>query len=127
MQAGWYNLLFYTLTLCMSKVSILLLYLHIFSFQWIRRVGQVVFAIVIISNIYMVLAVFPACIPLQTYWDIRITEKYCHPQSVRWANTALLMITDFLIFLLPLPVVWTLNVPRRQKYALLGIFGLGFL
>src|SRR3569833_2733284 len=107
----------------MSKVSILLLYLHIYSFQWNRREGQVVFAIVIISNIYMVLADFTACIPLQAYWDIRITDKYCHPQSVWLAKTALLMFTDFLIFLLPLPLVWTLIVPRRQKYSLVGIFG----
>src|SRR3569833_3289490 len=107
----------------MSMVSILLLYLHIFSFQWIRRVGQVVFAIVIISNIYMVLAVFTACIPLQAYWDIRITKKYCHPQSVWWANTAHHKNTNNHKNQQPKPKVWTLNVPRRQKYALLGIFG----
>ncbi len=111
----------------MSKVSILLLYLHIFAFQWVRVAGQVVLAIVVISNIYMVVAVFTACIPLQAFWDIRITDKYCHPQSVWWANTSLLIITDFLIFLLPMPAVWTLNVPRKQRFALLGIFGLGFL
>ncbi len=127
MQAGWYSLLFYTLTLCMSKVSILLLYLRIFSFQWVRRAGQIVLAIVIISNIYMVITIFTACIPLQAYWDLSITDKYCHPQAVWWSHTGMLMITDFLIFLLPLPVVWTLNVPRRQKYALFAIFGLGFL
>ncbi len=126
-QAGWYAILFYTLSLGFSKISILLLYLHIFTFQWVRRAVQLVLVIVILSILYTLIAVFTACIPLQAYWDISITDKYCHPQTVWWANTGLLMTTDFLIFLLPMPVVWTLSLPRRQKYALVAIFGMGFL
>jgi hypothetical protein len=111
----------------MSKISILLLYLHIFTFQWVHRAGQVVLGFVIFTHLYIVCAVFTACIPLQAYWDERITGAYCHPQAVWWVNTSLLMVTDFLIFLLPLPVISTLNVSRRQRYALWLIFGLGFL
>lgn len=44
-----------------------------------------------------------------------------------WGNAILLLVTDFVVFLVPLPAVWTLRMARKQKYMLLGIFGLGFL
>ena len=36
-------------------------------------------------------------------------------------------VTDFLIFLLPMPVVWSIRLPRRQKYILSAVFGFGFM
>ena len=127
MQASWYTILFYTLSLCFTKISILCLYLHVFTYQWVRRAGQVILGIVIVTNIYSVIAIFLACVPLQAYWDYRVPSTYCHRQSIWWSNTGLHMATDFLIFLLPMPVVWRLKLPARQKYVLFGIFGLGFL
>lgn len=37
------------------------------------------------------------------------------------------MSTDFIIFALPLPVLPTLRMPRRQKWMLAMVFSLGFL
>ncbi|KAK3299798.1 uncharacterized protein B0H64DRAFT_313827 [Chaetomium fimeti] len=126
-RAAWYGVLFYSLSLCFSKMAILLLYIHLFTFKWARLGGQILFGIVVISHTYMTLVTFTACIPLYSYWDFRVTEKYCHPQSVWWSSTGLHMVTDFLIFLLPMPVVWTIRLPRRQKYILSAVFGFGFI
>ncbi|GAB1309882.1 Rhodopsin domain-containing protein [Madurella fahalii] len=126
-RSAWYGILFYNLSLCFSKVSILLLYIHLFSFKWARTAGQVLLVIVILSNIYMMLVTFTACIPLQSYWDFTLTKRYCHSQSIWWSNTGLHMVTDFLIFLLPMPVVWSIKLPRRQKLILSCVFGFGFL
>ncbi|KAL2150964.1 hypothetical protein VTH82DRAFT_6062 [Thermothelomyces myriococcoides] len=126
-RAAWYGLLFYPLTLAFSKMAILLLYIHLFAFKWARKAGQVLFGVVIISHIYMTIVAFTACIPLESYWDFTITKKYCHPQSMWWSSTGLHMATDYLIFLLPMPVVWTIRLPRRQKFALSCVFGFGFI
>lgn len=126
-RSAWYGILFYLLTLLFSKVSILLLYIHLFTFKWARLAGQILLGIVILAHLYMAAATFTACIPLQSYWDFTIEKKYCHPQSIWWSNTGLHMITDFLIFLLPMPVVWSIQLPKRQKLALSGVFGFGFL
>ncbi|KAK0732010.1 hypothetical protein B0H67DRAFT_566439 [Lasiosphaeris hirsuta] len=126
-RAAWYGIVFYLLSLCFSKISILLLYIHIFAFKWARLAGQILLGIVIVSSLWMLIATVTACIPLQAYWDFTIAKGYCHPQSVWWSNTGLHMATDFLIFLLPLPVVWTIMLPRRQKFALFGVFGFGFV
>ncbi|KAK4173306.1 hypothetical protein QBC36DRAFT_59647 [Triangularia setosa] len=126
-RAAWYGILFYLLTLCFSKISILLLYIHLFTFKWARLAGQVLLGIVIITHLFMALATFTACIPLNSYWDFTVEKKYCHGQNIWWSNTGMHMVTDFLIFLLPMPVVWSIRLPRRQKLALSGVFGFGFL
>jgi len=126
-QAAWYALLFYSLTLCFTKVSILLLYLHIFAFRWLRWCTQVMLGVVAITSIWNLVSTLTACIPLRAYWDMRVPATFCHVQNVWWANLGMLMVTDFLIFLLPIPVVWSLKLPKRQKYILVAIFGLAFL
>lgn len=35
--------------------------------------------------------------------------------------------TDLLIFIVPIPAIWPLKLPRRQKVVLVGIFTIGFL
>lgn len=35
--------------------------------------------------------------------------------------------TDFIVFLLPIPLISTLQLPIRQKVLLYMVFGLGFL
>lgn len=72
-------------------MAILLLYIHLFTFKWARLAGQILFGIVIVSHTYMTLVTFTACIPLYSYWDFRVTEKYCHPQSIWWSHTGLHM------------------------------------
>lgn len=42
------------------------------------------------------------------------------------ANVAANCLVDFAIYLLPLPYLWKLNLPKRQKVNLLILFGLGF-
>ncbi|KAK3986059.1 hypothetical protein QBC44DRAFT_352606 [Cladorrhinum sp. PSN332] len=126
-RAAWYGILFYLLTLCFSKISILLLYIHLFTFKWARLAGQILLGTVVLTHLYMALVTFTACIPLVSYWDFRLEKKYCHPQAVWWSNTGMHMVTDFLIFLLPMPVVWSIRLPRRQKLALSGVFGFGFV
>ncbi|KAK8036113.1 Satratoxin biosynthesis SC1 cluster protein 4 [Apiospora rasikravindrae] len=37
------------------------------------------------------------------------------------------IITDIILLLLPMPVLWRLNLPVRQKWSVIGIFSLGFI
>lgn len=90
-QAAWYGILFYQISLCFAKFAILILYIHLFTFKWARRAGQILFGIVAVSHLYMTLLAFTACIPLYAYWDTTVTDKYCHPQSLWWSATGLHM------------------------------------
>lgn len=129
-RAAWYGILCYLLSLAFSKLSILFLYIHIFAFKWARLGGQILMGIVIVTTIWQLGVLATACIPLAAYWDYKIPmtqQVYCHPQNLWWSNTTMHMVTDFLIFLLPMPIVWNIMLPRRQKFILYGVFGFGFI
>jgi len=67
------------------------------------------------------------CVPLHKYWNAG-TDGTCKPAVYMWAVLGLHVATDFLIFLLPVPVVLSMKaLSRRQRTGLLLIFALGFL
>lgn len=68
-----------------------------------------------------------ACIPVQASWDKTIMGKCQSIRVSRDMNSIANIVTDFIILILPLPVIWRLALPRNQKIALSSIFGLGFL
>ncbi|KAK3989888.1 hypothetical protein QBC44DRAFT_395337 [Cladorrhinum sp. PSN332] len=128
-RAAWYGILFYNLSLVFSRISILLLYRRIFTYRWTKRAIQVVLVLVIAIGIWLVISVCTACVPLEAFWNWSLfwTQKvYCQPGNIWWANAALHVASDLVIMALPMPVLSALKLPRRQKYALVGVFALGF-
>ncbi|KAK4041588.1 hypothetical protein C8A01DRAFT_34313 [Parachaetomium inaequale] len=126
MEAWWFALLCYVLSLALTKVSICLLYLTIFTFEWARRASYFVLAVVVITNLWGTAATLTYCIPLQATWDPAVIASFCQSQDAWWANTGLVIATDLMIFILPIPIVLPLKLPRRQKFVVVGIFTIGF-
>ncbi|KAH6843371.1 hypothetical protein B0I37DRAFT_314683 [Chaetomium sp. MPI-CAGE-AT-0009] len=121
---SYFGTLCYNLSLCFTKVSILLLYLRVLTHEYIRKVTWGVLAIVVIYNTWAMGMYFTMCIPIEKMWNDAL-EGYCHPFQVWWALTYLHIITDFMIFLIPIPVVVTMTIPVRQRVGLLAVFTLG--
>jgi len=126
LRASWVGTLFYQLSLTLSKVSILLLYIRLFRFTWAGRAAWVMLAIVVVYNIWGFCTTMTICVPLQAYWDSGIRGE-CKPVSYMWAVIGLHIATDFLIFLIPIPVVWVMMAPSwKEKTGLTLIFAIGF-
>ncbi|KAH6632400.1 hypothetical protein F5144DRAFT_490261 [Chaetomium tenue] len=124
--AWWFSLLFYVLSLGLTKVSICLLFLTIFTLEWARRACYVVLGIVAITSLWAVGVTLTYCIPLEASWDHNVQASFCQNQDTWWANTGLIIVTDLMIFILPIPIVSPLKLPRRQKFVVVGIFAIGF-
>jgi hypothetical protein len=75
------------LTLALTKVSICLLFLTIFTFAWARRACYAALSIVIIANLWATATTFTYCIPLQATWDPTVKASFCQSQEAWWANT----------------------------------------
>ncbi|XDG07072.1 hypothetical protein ABKA04_006687 [Annulohypoxylon sp. FPYF3050] len=66
------------------------------------------------------------CDPVDGFWEKSVNSK-CIPNYPQWyINAAGNIITDIVIFVLPLPVLRHLHMPRAQRLVLIGIFSLGF-
>ncbi len=115
------------MSLLFTKIAILLLYLRVLSFRHARYIVYALLATVVVANgIWTLYTVLTACKPLKAFW-IWTPGAPCRPPRDWYANTGLHIGTDFLMYLLPLPVVITLRVDIRQKLALYAIMLLGLL
>jgi len=125
-QAQWVVGLLYQLSLAAAKISILLLYIRVLKHQYACWAAWGMLVVVVGYNIFGLVEDFIICAPLAAYWDPSVGS--CQPPgSVMWALICLHIATDFLIFLIPLPVVFRMKLPLKQKIGLSLTFALGFL
>lgn len=126
LQAIYVNTILYIISLCLSKVSILLLYLRILAYSYARRAAFVILGFVIIYSLFSLISTATVCTPVESFWDPEV-EGHCHPGSFMWAVIGCHIGTDFLMFLLPMPVVYRMTLPPGQKLGVMLAFGLGFM
>lgn len=126
-QASFIGTLFYQLSLIFAKISICLLYIRVLlPFTYTRRAAFVLLAIVITYGILGAISTGTVCRPIAAFWDHTVKGE-CHPVAYMWAAIVLHVVTDFLIFLLPMPVVFRMRLPLAQRISLMLVFGLGFM
>jgi hypothetical protein len=125
-QEEWYTFLLYATSLSCTKISILLLYRRFLSLGWARICNTIVLAIVVACSIWVIITSFIDCIPLAAVWDKTIEGK-CIDLRVKIGNSYAHIITDFIIFVLPIPFVVSLKLASRQKIGLMLVFCLGFV
>ncbi|KAM7219405.1 hypothetical protein V8F06_005139 [Rhypophila decipiens] len=124
----WVTLLLYHAGLCAAKMTFLIQYYRIFAVALPRMRLIYIGAIVLVGawSFAQVLIALLICRPIAGLWD-RTIKADCMPNSPQiYVNAGGNIITDILIFVLPLPAIRTLNLKTRQKLVLLGIFSLGF-
>ncbi|MCJ1401369.1 hypothetical protein MMC11_004581 [Xylographa trunciseda] len=109
------------------KISILHLYVTIFPNPAFRKICYALMAISTAYFVSILLETFLLCMPFVYNWDKTI-EGTCGNQTL-----ALLMIgaanliIDAILVLLPLPLLWRLQLPIWKKLGLLVMFSLGVL
>ncbi|KAK4443639.1 hypothetical protein QBC34DRAFT_498874 [Podospora aff. communis PSN243] len=122
----WYGFFFYTMSLACTKMSILVLYLRIMPCGAIRIANFVVMTIVMICNVWVFIGAFIGCIPLAKNWDPTLPGTCLPLLSLTLGNSIMHVITDFIIFALPIPILVKLNMNIKKKIGLLFVFSIGF-
>ena len=111
------------------KTSLVLLYYRLFGI--VRYYAYIVLGAWIIVLLYWIVlmcVVIFECRPVAFFWDKSIKGGKCIniTSCYRWAGVANLLI-DLLVLLLPLPMIWRLQLSTRQKVSLSAVFLLGIL
>jgi len=111
-----------------TKVSICLFYISIFVIRPFRVAAYYVMAASIAFSLMVIISTLCICRPLAVWWEPALPGGHCGNRNALWLAVGICNIsTDLLVLSLPIPIVWKLQVPRVNKVALSGIFGLGFL
>ncbi|OJJ07141.1 hypothetical protein ASPVEDRAFT_65636 [Aspergillus versicolor CBS 583.65] len=126
----WVTRLLYTASMGFVKMSLLWFYLRLDPRKHMR--WAVFF--VMFFNIGLSLASFigalSGCSPPSLFWTDPTSDGCMEmgPQQRFYeVNGILNIVTDILTYLLPVPMLYTLQLSWRKKGAILGIFGLGIL
>ncbi|UPX14995.1 uncharacterized protein EKO05_0005463 [Ascochyta rabiei] len=112
-----------------SKVAILALYLRLFPdfitwFRWSVR-GMITFMFVH-GLAFFFLVVFQ-CWPIRSIWDKTVIDAKCLPVSavIGFTGAALSIVEDIIILLLPLPLIWKLQMSTRKKIGVILLISVG--
>ncbi|KAI1276845.1 hypothetical protein F5Y07DRAFT_122945 [Xylaria sp. FL0933] len=108
------------------KMTFLSQYYRVFRHVRVLRIIYLV-AIFLIGGwcLGQFLSVVFLCVPVKGLWDKSVKAK-CQDQLVGvYLNAVGTLVTDFVILFLPMPSIWKLNLPKAQKWALIGIFSIG--
>lgn len=125
-QDFYLSLLFYYLSLGLIKLTILLQYYPLVAVKS-RTLMIVIIAAICAWSVALVFITIFNCIPVSGFWKTN-TPARCIPNLPLWyINAGGNILTDVIIFALPIPIVWKLKMPGAQRLSLIAVFGLGFL
>ncbi len=118
----------YHVPITTAKCSALCFYIRIFNIQG----GKIRIAIWITQGCVwawwlanVLIAIF-TCTPTRRFWD-RMEPGTCVDQHLMYVvTTTPALIIDFMILLLPMPSIWTMQLAWKMKLAVVGVFVVGY-
>ncbi|KAF3079474.1 hypothetical protein TWF103_004801 [Orbilia oligospora] len=121
-----------SIVIAFTTLSALVICLRIISRFIILQIRGIEDYLIVVASIFSIATgvlqvnrIF-TCVPIEAFWNVTLPGAKCLPKQELWyTNAAINITTDFFLALLPIPVLNTLKVGRRQRYILMGIFGLG--
>lgn len=118
--------MFYVACLGFIKTSVLFFYMRLGD-RYLTRMSIVMTAVVTAQALANTLTAAFQCSPIQKAWESTLPGKCVDINAYYLANAALNIVTDVLTYTLPMKVIFSLQVPRKQKIALGFILCLGLL
>ena len=127
-QYLWLSIPFYNAALILAKISATLFLTSIFRFRRFLIISYILIGFLVIAGLWMVLSGFIFCVPVSTFWseDRSLTQSKCLPEGPVWfTNAGIHIVTDIIILILPMPVLYRLQLDKRLRAGIMFIFGVG--
>ncbi|KAH6656129.1 hypothetical protein BKA67DRAFT_658011 [Truncatella angustata] len=125
----WVGLLIYNIVGLFIKLMFFFQYYRIVrNVPRLKLIYTVIMSLVVIWCAAQILVSAFTCIPIAALWDPSVTGV-CNPigpDAQFYMASIGNIVTDVVILILPIPVVWRLSLRRPQKMVLFVVFGLGF-
>jgi hypothetical protein len=117
----------YNSSLFCTKASIVLQYFRVFPGKPMRIACYAVLGFILVYGLWAILSGYLNCIPVAKFWDDTV-DGYCINMEALWFSNAIVhIVTDITILAMPMPTLNSLQLPRKQKLALMAVFALGGL
>lgn len=117
------------IALCLTKISVGLFLLRMTPSPRFRYTIWGVMIFTVLSATGNLLTVFFQCRPLAFTWDTSVPGGQCIPAShlkfAAFFNSSVAAVTDFLFALLPIPMLWKVQLNWKVKIAVTAVLSLG--
>ncbi|KAI1854904.1 hypothetical protein JX265_002543 [Neoarthrinium moseri] len=131
LQFSLAELILFDLSTTTTKLSMLAMIYRLTSSANNRAMNitvQVLAAIVAVNGFTFILVVIFQCRPISAYWTITGAPRKCINEAAHLLFAGIVnTLEDFILVFLPMRTVLNLDLPKRQKKIVIGLFGVGFL
>ena len=113
----------YLLSIYGYRLALLLMYIRLFGVS--KPFTYATWAVMAFVTGYLssnLLTLLFGCTPIQKYWKPELPGHCIVLNKADYAYGSMNVGSDLLMFLLPLPMVWQLNLSRKEKFGLFLIF-----
>ena len=119
---------FYLISILGYRIALLLMYLRLFGANRAFKFTTwgVLFFVTGYLSCNMVTLLF-GCTPVSKYWKPDQPGHCLALVKADHAYGSMNVVSDVLLFLLPLPMIWQLRLTRKEKFGLILIFASGIM
>ncbi|KAK8075885.1 hypothetical protein PG997_010548 [Apiospora hydei] len=124
-QLSWVSPPLYVLAGSFAKLAILVVCLRLAPSGWFRACSWATVGLVLTHTVVLIFVMIFSCYPVHKSWDVSIpaTEGSCIDVVKLYFATAVAnIITDVILFVLPIRLVSQLRMPKVQKIGVAIIF-----
>ncbi|KAL9037606.1 MAG: hypothetical protein Q9214_005629 [Letrouitia sp. 1 TL-2023] len=126
-KATLVSIVFYISSMAATKISILLLYRRIFPIWKLRYIAWTVGIFIFAYSFAAVFLAIFRCHPIRAIWN-PLVKAHCDNTNATILVMAIFnVVTDVIVLVLPMPVVWGLQLPKTRKFQVMAVFLLGSL
>lgn len=109
-----------------AKTTLLLMTARVFAVY--ERVAQgihIYIWVVLVAYIPVQLLKIFICSPIPSYWDRSVPGRCLDQPKIFLTDTAMAAVTDLIIMLIPIPILWQVRMTLRKKLKILAMLSVG--
>ncbi|KAF4553062.1 Hypothetical protein D9617_8g050750 [Elsinoe fawcettii] len=107
------------------KMAFLCLYLRIFKIPKFQLFTKIMMVNVVLGATALAIATVFQCTPIRRAYDKTVPGTCINLMAFWYSHSIWHAVGDFIIFLMPVPVINTLQIPGSRKLGLISVFALG--
>lgn len=116
---------FNAVSLTIIKLSILAFYHKVFAVAWFRKLVWAVAGLSVAWGLLTLIGFLNLCTPPHRLWDPMVDGTCIDIVKFSYGFTVIAMVVDFIIVVLPAPLVFKLKTSLGRRLALVAVFSLG--
>ncbi|KAK3686129.1 hypothetical protein B0T22DRAFT_538324 [Podospora appendiculata] len=127
LYALWATVPVYSFCLVLIKLSITVQLYRVLRTPKMQKFLRVYLICITVSGLWTVLSTVFNCWPVEYYWNFAtgMAGSCMDKSAITFTNAGLNIFTDVILIAVPIPLLWRLQIPRRQKIVLMCLFGVG--